>query len=112
VAVAVPGRRRRGVEARNDVGPLTVELAGTGFSIRRERTLEVRDPGGRVLGSTSLGTAAAPFAIGPFVLPGGASRLTLHAAPGPEPLGAGDGRIASVFLSPVSIRPLADESAP
>ena len=85
------------------------ELTATAFSAFRNRRLTLSDDDG-VLGEVDVGTAALRFTIGPFRLPPGRSRLHLAASPGPEPLGGSDTRKASVFLSPVEIRPLADFS--
>lgn len=86
------------------------ELKGIAFSAHRNRLLGLRDEDGKTLAEADIGTATVDFALGPFRLPVGRSRLTLTVSPPPEPLGDADPRPASIFLSPVEIRPLADYS--
>lgn len=91
-------------------GDYPFELKAIAFSAFRNRTLSLVDEDGRVLGEADIGTADAHFTIGPFRLPEGESELRLKVSPPPEPLGGADTRHASIFLSPVEIRPLADYS--
>ena len=86
------------------------ELVGLAFSANRERTLSLLDQDGDALGETQVGTTKQELHIGPFRLPRGRSLLRLAVAPPPEQLGETDQRYASIFLSPVEIRPLADYS--
>lgn len=86
------------------------ELKGIAFSALRNRLLSLRDEEGDTLAETDIGTATIDFTLGPFRLPAGKSKLTLTVSPPPEPLGDADPRPASIFLSPVEIRPLADYS--
>ena len=86
------------------------ELVGRAFSANRDRRLALVDENGRVLGEAQVGTAKHELRIGPFRLLQGRSRLRLAATPPPEQLGAADLRYASIFLSPVEVRPLADFS--
>jgi hypothetical protein len=65
------------------------------------RTLKVRLDG-REVGSTRVEAFIQRVRLGPFRFDGD-STLTLAAEPGPEPLG--EGRVASVFVSPVELRP-------
>ncbi len=89
---------------------LQFELKGIAFSAHRNRLLILRDEDGSTLGKVDVGTATRDFTISPFRLPKGKSRLLLDVSPPPEQLGESDQRFASIFLSPVVIRPLADYS--
>ena len=86
------------------------ELVALAFSANRERRLTLVDRDGRTLGEAQVGLTKQELHIGPFRLPKGKSRLRLVTTPPPEQLGASDTRYASVFLSPLEIRPLADFS--
>ena len=65
------------------------------------RTLTVRLDG-REIGSTRVETFTQRVRLGPFRFDGG-STLTFAADPGPGPLGPG--RVGSVFISPIELRP-------
>ena len=86
------------------------ELKAIAFSAHRNRLLRLRDDEGNVLAQLDIGTATLEFTLGPFRLPEGESELRLDVVPGSEPLGEADPRPASIFLSPVEIRPIADYS--
>ena len=80
------------------------------FSANFARTLTITGPHGQTIGVVKVPTYDTGFNIGPFALPGGSYDLTLHADPGPAPLGASDPRIASIYLSPLTLLPYADFS--
>jgi hypothetical protein len=80
------------------------------FSAIVPRKLTVTGPHGRVLASVSVPTNDTGYSLGPFSLPGGTYDLTLHADPGPAPLGASDPRVASIYFSPLTLLPYADFS--
>lgn len=98
------------VEVDNRDSNATLELAAEGFSARTPRRLDLIAADGSVLASTEVSTSSQQIRIGPFRLPTGEHTLRLRADPGPEPLGNGDPRLASVFLSPIDVRPVADYS--
>ncbi len=88
-----------------------VRIEGFAFSNLIERRVELIDEDRRVLAATSVPTPLVEFSLGDFVLPPGTSRLSLAARPGPRPLGGKDKRSASIFISPLTVTPLADYSA-
>ena len=85
-------------------------LEGIAFSSEFPRRLELVDESGRALATVEVPQYMVPLALGPFWLPRGASTLSLRATPGPRPLGGGDPRVGSVFLSPLQAVPLPDYS--
>lgn len=96
------------VEAPASVSP--VRFTAFAFSAHRARTVQLLDPRGRILASAVVGTALTRLVLGPFALPAGHTELRLRVLPGPEELGGGDTRVASVFISPFQLRPIADLS--
>ncbi len=98
------------VEVDNPVAAADLELAAKGFSAHRPRRLDLIAGDGSVLASVQVPTNDEAIRIGPFRLPKGEHTLRLRADPGPAPLGSSDPRQASVFLSPIDIRPVADYS--
>lgn len=82
-------------------------LDGLAFSNKITRRVELVDEGLRVLATASVAPSLGPFQLGPFRLPPGETRLSLLAEPGPAPLGDRK-RTGSVYLSPLSVRVLAD----
>ena len=98
------------VEVDNPTPTVDLELATEGFSAHGPRRLDLIAGDGSVLASTQVPTNGGRIRIGPFHLPNGMHTLRLRADPGPEPLGSGDPRLGSVFLSPIDVRPIADYS--
>jgi hypothetical protein len=98
------------VEVDNPTPTVDLELAAEGFSAHKPRRLDLIAGDGSVLASTQVPTNGEKIRIGPFQLPRGKHTLRLRADPGPEPLGSGDPRLGSVFLSPIDVRPVADYS--
>jgi len=87
-----------------------LELAAEGFSAQKARRLDLIAGDGSVLASTQVPTNGERIRIGPFRLPQGEHTLRIRAEPGPAPLGSGDARLGSVFLSLIDVRPIADYS--
>jgi hypothetical protein len=98
------------VEVDNPTAAADLELAAKGFSAHKRRRLDLIAGDGSVLASVQVPTNDETIRIGPFRLPKGKHTLRLRADPGPEPLGSSDPRLASVFLSPIDVRPIADYS--
>jgi hypothetical protein len=67
--------------------------------------------GGRAIGSFVVGTATTAFST-VVTLPARVSDLTIHADPGPVPLGASDPRLASICLVSVAVDPVSVDVAP
>jgi hypothetical protein len=86
------------------------EFVMSAFSSRRPRLIELVDDAGDVLGRAVVPQHQVELRIGPVALPPGQSRLVLRATPGPELVGVEDERFGSVFVSPVTLQPLADYS--
>jgi hypothetical protein len=78
------------------------------FSVNRPRTITLFNERGVPLGSTVVSKARARATIGPFRLDSSSASLRLHVDPGPEQLGNGDSRVASVYLYPLRIEPIPD----
>lgn len=91
-----------------NAAPARFRIEGLAFSSNVARRLELTDSQDRVLGSLTIQRYTVPLRFGPFSLPQGESRLFLKASPAPEPLG--DGRMGSVYLSPLKIHTLPDYS--
>lgn len=85
-------------------------LTGLAFSASRERLVELVDSDGRVLARQAIPTSEVELNLGPFRLGKGQTSLFLRTDPPPELLAPGDSRVASLFLAPLSIQPLADYS--
>jgi hypothetical protein len=83
-------------------------LSGQGFSSMTPRSVDLVTGGGTVLAHTELPPNLVNVTFGPLPISPGKHRLYLHAQPNPAPLGGGDTRIASVFLSPLQLQPLPD----
>jgi hypothetical protein len=98
------------VEVDNPTPAADLELAAKGFSAHGPRRLDLIAGDGSVLASVQVPTNDEQIRIGPFRLSQGKHTLRIRADPGPEPLGAGDPRLGSVFLSPIDVRPVADYS--
>ena len=98
------------VEVDNPAPNADLELAAKGFSAHGPRRLDLIAGDGSVLASVQVPTNDEQIRIGPFRLSKGQHTLRIRADPGPEPLGAGDPRLGSVFLSPIDVRPIADYS--
>ena len=80
--------------------PVRIWLAGVWLQQRRRRVgSSWWTRPGRTVASAGVPTSAAAVRLGPITVPAGTSRFTLQASPGPAPLGPGDPRVASVFLS-------------
>ncbi len=91
------------VSATDTIIPTRYELQLRAFSNQVPRHVELRTPGARVLGSADVGPDQ-EYRIGPFTLPGGTSRLELHADPGPQRLG--DRGVSTIFIEQLAIVPL------
>lgn len=89
--------------------PTRVRIEGLSFSNKIERRVDLVDEDQRVLATTTVPASMVALRLGPLVLPPGTSRLSLLTTPGPAPLGDGQ-RTGSIYLSPLSFRPLADYS--
>lgn len=74
------------------------------FSAAQPRTVTLIDSKGHPLGSQQVTTARQTLYFGPFQL-NGPTTLNLTATPGPQQLSASDQRQASVFFSPLELRP-------
>jgi hypothetical protein len=98
------------VEVDNPEPAANLELAAKGFSAHGPRRLDLIAGDGSVLASVQVTTSDEQIRLGPFRLSKGEHTLRIRADPGPEPLGAGDPRLGSVFLSPIDVRPIADYS--
>jgi hypothetical protein len=84
------------------------DVVAQAFSAHFPRRLQlVLD--GRVLAETPVSVLQKTVTLGPVELPKGVLELELRAIPGPRPLGGGDPRVASIYLSPI-VLPLADYS--
>jgi hypothetical protein len=79
--------------------PVRVWLVGRGFSNAVPRRLAVFDASGRRVAGTDVPPQEVEFRLGPIDIPPGTSHLELKTLPGPAGLGAGDPRVASVYLS-------------
>jgi hypothetical protein len=87
------------LEIENKGGPMRIRITGVSFSNRVSRTLQVVDDDNRVIGRQSIPTYAVPLRLPSFIVPHGETTLTLTTFPGPQPLGPGDRRNASVYVS-------------
>lgn len=93
-------RHAGAVDVENVEGTsVRIWLEGFGFSTGVDRRLDLIDATGRTVSSVAVGTAMGAIRLGPIDVPSGMSHLTLQTSPAPAPLGAGDPREASVFLS-------------
>ena len=99
------------IDARNPGEAGKFRFVALGWSANRPRRVELLDADGGLLGAAEVATSLTEIELGPFTLPSGGSRLVLHASPAPEPLGAGDPRVASVFLGPFVLEPVYDLDA-
>jgi hypothetical protein len=88
--------------------PVGAVIQGMSFSNGVLRRVEVTNAQGRVLARTLVDTFLADFKLGPFTVPPGKSVFRLSTQPGPSPFGGGDTRLASIYVSPIKVRPLAD----
>lgn len=79
--------------------PVRIWLEGFGFANGAERQLELEDTNGATVARVSVPPNLVSIRLGPFEVPRGTTRLRLTASPGPTPLGPGDPRAGSVFLS-------------
>jgi hypothetical protein len=95
------------IEVENDTGASLFRFGANAFSANQPRTVTLVDESGRTLATAGVGTADGELYLGPFALPAGHSTLTLHVEPGPEQLGGDDHRVASIFLSPFGLQPVA-----
>lgn len=98
------------VEIDNRTPDAELELAVEGFSAYRPRRLDLIAGDGSVLATTDVPTYKDAIRLGPFRLPKGRHTLRIRAEPGPERLG-GDRREATVYLSPIDVRPVVDYSS-
>lgn len=98
------------VEVDNHAPGAQLELAADGFSANRPRRLDLIAGDGSVLATTTVPTSSSKIRLGPFSLPEGKHTLRLRANPGPERLGGDDPRQATVYFSPIEVRPVADYS--
>jgi hypothetical protein len=74
----------------------------------RPRTVVVDDADGHELGRGRAAPFAQPVTVGPIRLPAGRSTIVVRAIPGPESLGAGDSRYATILVSDLELVPLGD----
>ena len=98
------------VEVDIEAAGVELELAAEGSSAHGPRRLDLIGGDGAVLASTEVPTNRGPIRLGPFQLPKGMHTLRIRADPGPRPLGSGDARLGSVYLSAIDVRPVADYS--
>lgn len=90
---------------------VSYSLQALAFSaVAKPRILTIYTDRGRVLGRERVESSETKIKVGPFQLREGEQTLRLHASPGPELLHATDGRVASIFISPIQLVPLADLS--
>ncbi len=90
--------------------PARFEIEGFAFSSRETRQLELTTDTGRVLARAQIPTYMVKLRLGPFRIGDGESLLSLRVAPGPTPLGGGDPRRGSIFVSPLRVSTLPDFS--
>jgi hypothetical protein len=90
----------------NKGDPMRVQVVGTARSTHVSRVLEVRNDEDGVLCRQRIPTSSVPLRCDSFVVGHGTTSLTVLASPGPQPLGGGDLRTASVLLSDLRAAPL------
>jgi len=94
--------------------PVKIWLEGLGFSNGDygrgiTRRLDLSDRDGSVVASATLPPSLVKIRLGPIIVPPGTSSFTLRASFRPAPLGPGDPRVASVFLSNLRASPPAPD---
>ncbi len=91
---------------------VSYSLQARAFSaLAKPRNLTISDDTGRILGRVRVESAETKIDVRPFRLQEGTRTLRLHTEQGPERLGETDSRVASIFISPIQLIPLADVGA-
>lgn len=84
-------------------------LQAVAFSaLEKPRILTIYTDTGRLIGRAKVESSETKIKFGPLRLREGVQTLRLHTEPGPEQLHATDPRVASIYISPVQLVPLAD----
>ena len=95
----------------NESEAATIQIDGLAFANGEPRRIELRDARGETLATAIVPAFLDSFTLGPFRVPSGTTRLSLASTPGPTPIGDGDTRGATIFVSPLRAVQVPDYSS-